>query len=516
MELQVIDTYVFRSVVLKTGLIKSISRYDPIYAWVRSNNVSPDWTAEGETTVALGPVASPAVVYTGKGETPEERSPPNLPGDAVFTGDFIHCSNLNGASSLVCLPALNVSDIDTELKDDYDGENEAANAQDKLLERYGLLETREIPFWDIAKLLKPKVSRTQELEPRSTGDPRPWTITGPSGNSFVSMSSPYLTGNSGQILRGVNPNAGNMNLLNQQDCMTGAITDSAAATRDLASEHILELNLVALGWEFVMTGLAPATTQSREYESRFSDTLVPEHLMGANGVFRQTWDQWDPNAPAGTHDNPRLSPEREMWDAVGSIAHPEYMVNLQQTTNEFKSRMMRGIAGIGSKRWVKFNWDDTSVATGRTNAIGALSEIRFFLAVVNYLNHPTVHAPFMRSLNRISNIMDQFDAAVARNNLNGGVQTHAGTIWREFIYDVVISRTETSQSQYRQWLQRMSANWKAEDQAARANKASDQRLAEIQTILGDITKLLNDYDPVKNANKFTVDTSGLFDNPSSA
>lgn len=500
----------------KTVLTGFISRYDPIYAWVRSNNVSPDWTAEGETTVALGPVASPAVVYSGQGETPEERNPPNLSGEAVFSGDFIHCTNSNGASSLVCLPALNVSDIDTELKDDYDGENEAANAQDKLLKRYGLLGTRTIPFWDIEKLLKPRASRTQELEPRSTGTPRPWTITGPSGNGFVSMSSEYPTGNSGQILRGVNPNAGNMNLLNQHDCMTGAITDSAAPSRDLASEHILELNLVALGWQFVMTGIAPATTQSTQHPTRFPGLQVPEHLMGANGVFRQTWDQWDPNAPAGAHENPRLSPEREMWDAVGSFAHPEYMVNLQQTTNEFKSRMMRGIAGIGPKRWVKFNWDDTSAATGKTNAIGALSEIRLFLAVVNYLNHPTVHAPFMRSLNRISDIMDQFDAAVARNNLNGGVQTHAGTLWREFIHDVVISRTETSQTQYRLWLRRMSDNWKAAQTAAEASNASSQRLGEIAGILEDINKLLNDYDPVKNANQFVVNTNGLFENPPSA
>lgn len=494
-----------------------VCRYDPIYAWVRSNNISPAWTSEGEATVALGAVPSPAVVYSGEGEAPEERGPPNLPGDPVFSGNFIHCTDASEASSLICLPARNVSDIDTDLKNDYDGENEAANAEDAILQKYGLLETREIPFWDIAQYLKPKVSRTQELEPRSTGKPRDWPIKPPSGNTFTSLSSPYITGNSGQLLLGANPNAGTLNLANSRDCLSAAITDAAGPSRDLASEHILEQNLVALGWEYVMTGFAPGTTQAIEWTSRFRPYVVPEHLMGANGVFRQTWDQWDPNAPAGAHDNPRLSPEREMWDAIGSIAHPEYLVNLQQQVNSFKSRVMRGISGIGADRWTKYKWDDTSDATGKTQAEKALSEIRLFQGVVNYLNHPRVHAPFIASLNRISDIMDQFDAAVARTNLNGGVQTHAGTLWREFIYEVVFSRTETSQSQYRQWLQRMRTNWTAAGQNAVQNGASPSspRMASIRKILNDIADLLKDYDPVKNADKFVIDKTGLFENPPS-
>lgn len=490
-----------------------VRRFDPIYAWVRSNNISPAWTSEGEATVALGAVPSPAVVYSGEGEAPEERSPPNLPGDPVISGNFIHCTDSSEASSLTCLPLRNLTEIDTDLEYDYDGENEAAKAEDAILQKYSLLETREIPFWDIAQHLGLKVSRTQELEPRSTGKPRDWPIKTPSGNTFISRSSAYLTGQSGQSLLGANPNAGTLNLANSRDCFSADITDSAGPSRDLASEHILEQNLVALGWEYLMTGSAPSTSQAESWTSNFGSYLVPERLMGQNSVFTQTWDQWDPNAPAGAHENPRLSPEREMWDAIGSFPHPEYMVNLQQQINTFKSRVMRGISGIGEDRWKKFNWDDTSQATGVAQAEKALSEIRLFQGVVNYLNEPIVHRAFMDSLNRISDIMGEFDAAVARNGLNGGVQTHAQTVWREFIYEVVFSRTEASQSQYRQWLQRMRTNWNAAAQDADQNGAPAARVASIRRILDGITRQLEGYDPVKNANKFVIDKTGLFDNP---
>ncbi|KAK3937495.1 hypothetical protein QBC46DRAFT_356630 [Diplogelasinospora grovesii] len=471
--------------------VQVVDSYDPIMAWVDSDNVSPAWTNADAVTVPLGPGASPAVMYRGEGETPEARNPPSLSGHAAFTGDFMHCSD---SGTIACQFLLNVSNIDTDLQNDYDGENAAANADGGLLQRAGLI-ARAVPFWDIAERIKSRATRTKELVPRRTETARPWTITPPSGNSFTSLSSPYLTGNSGQVLTAANANAGYFNLQNQFDCVTGAITNAAGPSLDLASEHLMEQNLVALGWQFQMTGYAPGTSQARPYPSRFRNNVVPEALMGANGVFRRPWNTWDSTAPQGTHVDPTLSPEREMWDAIGSVSHPEYMVNLQQTINAFKSRMMRGISAIGSDRWAQFNWDDTSEATGYVHAIEALSEIP--------------------SLNRINDIMNQFDVAVARNNLSNGAPTYAGTLWREFVYQVVIARTEGAQGQYRRWLWRMRDNWRAEFQRATAGQASSARTGEIMEVITEIADILNTYDPVTNPDDFVIDKTGLFPDPTS-
>lgn len=129
------------------------------------------------------------------------------------------------------------------------------------------------------------------------------------------------------------------------------MTNAAGPSSDQAAEHIVEQNLIALSWQFQLTGRVPRTSQSVAYDTLFGDSIVPEALMGPNSVFRQLWNTWDFGAAQGTHADPTLSPEREMWDAIGSMTHPEYMVNLQQTINAFKSRMMRGINGIGEDRW---------------------------------------------------------------------------------------------------------------------------------------------------------------------
>lgn len=292
-------------------------------------------------------------MYVGEGGTPDFRDEPDLAGDAVFTGSFMHCS---GSEALICLPPKNVSDIDTDLRNDYDGENAAANEADGVM-------SRGASFLDLAERLNLNSTHTKELAPRRTESAHPWKITPPSGNTFNTDSSPYLTGRSGQVLASANANAGYFSLANPSDRTDGDMTDAAGPSSDLASEHLLEQNLVALGWQFMMTGTAPRTSQSVSYDSTFIDNRVPEALMGANSVFRQSWNTWDTLAPQGTHEDATLSPEREMWDAIGSVGHPEYMVNLQQIINAFKSRMMRGISGIRTTRWDNNVWDDTSDTT---------------------------------------------------------------------------------------------------------------------------------------------------------
>lgn len=409
---------------------------------------------------------------------------------------------------------LNMTDSDPDLLDDYDGENAAAAIEDAQLSlRSGHQASDTYPFLDIAEHLRRASTPTKELEPRRTATANPWSITPPSGNVYVSRASPYLTGDSGRVLVAANPQAGFFNLQNQSDCLTGAITGTAGPSTDLSAEHIVEQNLVATGMQFMMTGIVAPSTQSAQLNTLFPQFRVPEALMGANSVFTQPWNSWDPNAPAGTHEDPTLSPEREMWDAIGSVRHPEYMVNLQQAINTFKSRMMRGIAGVAGTRWLTEGWDDTSVANGHARATAALSQLRLYLAVVNYLNHATVHAAFTASLNRINDIFMQFDAAVARNNLNNGVATRSSIMWREYVYRIIIRRTQDSQEQYRQWLWRMRDNWQAEHRRAQATNAPPARMAQINEIITDTVQLLNRYDPITNPGDFVVDTDGLFPDP---
>lgn len=185
------------------------------------------------------------------------------------------------------------------------------------------------------------------------------------------------------------------------------------------------------------------------------------------------------------------------------------MVNLQPALNAFKSRMMRGISGVGTNHWRSRNWDDTSELTGEARAYEALSEIRGFRAVMNYFNHPDVHGPFVRSLTRIDDIMRQFDDAVRRNNLNNGVQTYAQPLWREFTYAVLIRRTEGWYSQYRSWLRRMETNWLNE--RARVVLNAPLRVTRIEGIVELIRGLLH-FDPARTS-EFSIDTTGLFPDP---
>lgn len=482
-----------------------------------SDGVSPGWA---DATEQLAPGVSPMVVYQGSGESPPVREPPDLSGPPALTGDYMSCGGSNsgggggGSGGLVCLPLSNVTNLDTGLRDDYDGENEAANADNQVSQRGARLASRSVPFWDVAERMNRRAgtTKTHELLPRVTSPGRVFALDPPPpATRFYPRSSPYITGDGGQALVAVTPNAGYFNLQNQFDCVTGAVTDNAGPSSDTAGEHVNEMNLARDGWQFLMTGLVAPSSQFTGYRSLFPGFLVPEQLMGENSVFRQAWNTWDPGAPAGTHEDPTLSPEREMWDAVGSVRHPEYMVNLQQTMNAFKSRMMRGIAAISNDFWEQQDWDDTSEEWGYTRALEALSELRLYLAVMNYLNHPRAHAAFVASLNRINDVYSQFDAAVARNNLNGGQLTYAGLLWREFVYAVIIGRTQASQFSYRELLRRMESNWNRALLSAIASGALATRLLEIQSVLDEISVLLQ-YDPVRS-NAFVIDTSGLFADP---
>lgn len=89
--------------------------------------------------------------------------------------------------------------------------------------------------------------------------------------------------------------------------------------------------------------------------------------------------------------DPSISPEREIWDAIGSFRYPDRLVNAQETLNGFKACIVCGFNGIGIRRWRDNGWDITSEQHGITLTQEALSELCLFPAVFAYLNAARVH-----------------------------------------------------------------------------------------------------------------------------
>lgn len=97
-----------------------------------------------------------------------------------------------------------------------------------------------------------------------------------------------------------------------------------------------------------------------------------------------------------TTANANISPEREMWDLIGSFVHPQNMVNAHAAINMHKMRMVRGMMALGTNFWRDNDFDDTSEQTGETRLEEALSLLRLYTAVFTYLNDDTVHATMER------------------------------------------------------------------------------------------------------------------------
>ncbi|KAK3687976.1 hypothetical protein B0T22DRAFT_142035 [Podospora appendiculata] len=308
-----------------------------------------------------------------------------------------------GLRTLICPTLANLTELNPDFLDDGDGENAAANAV-PMRRRWGSGQTSSAiygPFWDIAERISPREpTRTDNLEPRNTGASRRPKITPESGVPYETQTSEYITGHGGRDLNAVNPNAGYFTLEDEQNCLSAVIVNSGTPANDQSAEHLPELANMAMLLQFMQTGRADGTTQTDPYETRFRPRVVPERIFGQHSVFRQSWRSWDLAAPPGMHPNPDLSAERDFWDLVGSLVHPEFMVNLQQFLNAFKSCILRGIAAISEARWTRNHWDDTSEASGFDRALEALSELRNYPAVFSYLNHPDVHRPFYKPSQR--------------------------------------------------------------------------------------------------------------------
>lgn len=270
----------------------------------------------------------------------------------------------------------------------------------------------------------------------------------------------------------------------------------------------------------MLTGFSPQTSRSDRYDTAFDNLIVDPAIMGGNSPFRQPWANWDPN---GMHNNANTSPERAIWDNIGSLLYPEVLANAESVLNGFKSRMWRGINGIAESRWNVNQWDDTSPNQpgqpgGVERANEALSELRLFPAVFSYLNDGGINGNLVTVATRIDAVFAEFDDAVIRNGLNNnGATVSTSILWREYFHNVVIRRLEDTQLQYRNLLWRMLNNWQNALLLANSATTPDETyIAQINEILVDLRDLLF-FDPIQtlNPDDFTLNTAGLFPNPTS-
>ncbi|KAK3934338.1 hypothetical protein QBC46DRAFT_414004 [Diplogelasinospora grovesii] len=236
--------------------------------------------------------------------------------------------------------------------------------------------------------------------------------TGESRPFTIEPIGEYLNGNNGQFLLSLNPNAGFYNIEDPEDCENNVIV--------------------------------PTRDQNDNYH--------------------------------GTHPDPTISPEREMWNLIGSFLHPDRLVNAQEALNGFKARIVRGLNGIGVARWRLNDWDNTSEQFGELFVEEALSELRLFPGVFAYLNAATVHGNLVTITQDLANFFSRFDAAVRRYNLvtNGA---SANLLYRSYLHNVLLPRMEASRSTYLQWMDRLIDNWEIAQRTAQG--ASSGRQASI-------------------------------------
>ncbi|KAH8894260.1 hypothetical protein GQ53DRAFT_821349 [Thozetella sp. PMI_491] len=450
--------------------VSIVNGYPSIVAEVYSTNISPSWETDNAAHL-LDPQIKPFALFEGNNsQKPEPRAPPNTEGNALISGNFVSCNgdgNGNRTSLLVCLQLQDLVARDPDLLNDEDGENDAslhAPARRYILDAFGYAtktEPDDLP-----------------LQPRATGT----------------------------HLLAVNPQAGRYSLEDPSDCENSQITAQGNPRSSYAAEHITELNTYPSAWSFMLRGFAPQTSMAVQYDSAFRAETIPlADFMGSTGIFRDAWSTWD---STGTHADPNTSPERAIWDALGSIDNPEVLVNAESVLNGFKSRMWRAVNGIGNDRWDANEWDDTTEISGVIRANEAISELRLYPAVIAYLNAPAVNQILVTTANRINEIYQEFDAAVLRAR---GVRINSALLWREYYHNVVLRRLQGSQGRYRELLWRLIDIWEAV-QRANSHQPGTPYYQNILAILQALRGMRDAFDPVRG-DPFKVNTENLFENP---
>ncbi|KAK4033694.1 hypothetical protein C8A01DRAFT_39850 [Parachaetomium inaequale] len=260
----------------------------------------------------------------------------------------------------------------------------------------------------------------------------------------------------GDIIAGA---GGFYNLADATDCENpGVVSTGDQNAAGYHAEHIIEENTVPEQWSFMMTGQVRRTTMMPEFNEQ-QLALMPVSLMGQGSVFTQLWSQWDSGAPQGTHPNANISPEREMWDLIGSFVYPENMVNAHAAINMHKMRMVRGMMALGTNFWTTNDFDDTSQQTGLARFEEAVSLLRLYTAVFTYMNDNTVYAAMERVTQGFAAMFQRFDdrlRATGRIVQNG---PRSNLLYRRYLNAVLLLRIEASSVGYFELIDRLITNW---------------------------------------------------------
>lgn len=157
---------------------------------VYSTGISALWEQD-DISHLVGSPGSPYVFYNGSSTDAPERKAPDWGTDSRISGDYIGCSG-NSTTTLVCYQFNNMSSFDPDWLIDPETGDAIANEKKR----------RNIENPDLSH------SKPHFILPRLYGAPRKFTVTPPSGDSFVIKSHKYPNQDGGAFLVGKNALAG--------------------------------------------------------------------------------------------------------------------------------------------------------------------------------------------------------------------------------------------------------------------------------------------------------------------
>uniref|UniRef100_A0A0P0BUL1 chitinase n=1 Tax=Hypocrella siamensis TaxID=696354 RepID=A0A0P0BUL1_9HYPO len=433
------------------GLLMVTDGSEKVVAEAFSVGIS-DWESRGGSAQLLGHNQSPAVLYSGSGDDPPDRRPPKWNGHSVLTGDYITCSS---TKKLVCPMLGNMSIWDPDILIDPDTGSS--------YEKRSLFNT-----------LNFSENELRDLHLRGTGSARTYTITTPSGTTFVITSHSYPNGQNGAYLILQNPDAGYHTLIDASDCENIEFTENGDPNLEkFVTEHIMELSYMAELLEFSLSGFSTRADGSVHIASA---KPVDATFVDTNGYLQTPWNRWAANNPSTT------TPLDDMWAAFGDINNPGRLVNAEAAFNGLKMRVWRGHAPFSEATIQDNSWLDTSESTGFNHATQFTGAIRNVIAVFEYLNSNTVNTNLADVHNSILDILQRFDGAVE------ALTSHTITM-ADFHVDlfrnVVIPRLESVELWVERQIQRLTAAW----EQVQSQPMSSSRAAEVALILEALKQL---------------------------
>ncbi|CAI4214313.1 unnamed protein product [Parascedosporium putredinis] len=418
-----------------------------------SAGISATWEADDQAYL-VGSKGSPAVLYSGAGEDPDDNKPPNWNGSPLFDDEFVSCLR---KWKLDCFDSSYLVRFDADLADELD------------------------EGWPFEKRSN---AESRALDPRGTGEGREFTVQVPGGSSFKITSHKYPNGDNGRFLLAQNPDAGYFALLDPENCEVWTFTSKGSTDLKYVSEHIVELSYMVELLRFAVSGQAVNRDKS-----------IYSH--GILGILTEIM---------ASHAHPTMSPLDEMWEAFGSVDNPEVMVNAETAFNGIKMRTWRGIDPVSESKWKENEWHDTSPESGMEHTREALSAIRTVISVFDYLNHRTISENMDTVFNRITDVLMAFDEAVLRiRQLDIGMtELHQG-----FIRYYLAPRIEGVEDWVMRRLGELEVAWETELANDSRLPAASRRGAQIRSVLQAIKEMTEGAETDIMVNFGGIDDSAL-------